>query len=85
MIFVDDYDTDDSESDNDEVNDETGSDVNNQILENTEHSNPASFSWTILRLAVIKMLLKHVHDFINVSGIDVHGIFLQNKRKHKFL
>lgn len=85
MIFVDDYDTDDSESDNDEVNDETGSDVNNQILENTEHSNPASFSWTILRLAVIKMLLKHVHDFINVSGIDVHGIFLQNKRKYKFL
>lgn len=73
--MIDDYDTDDSESDNDEINDETGSEFNNQIIENTEHSNPASFSWAILRLAVIKMLLKHVHDFINVSGIDIHGIF----------
>lgn len=41
--------------------------------ENKEHLDPMSYSWCILRLAFIKMFVKHIQNFINISGIELQG------------
>ena len=34
---------------------------------------PASYTWGILRYAVVKIALKHIVTFINVAGIELQG------------
>lgn len=43
--------------------------------ENTEHSNPASYSWCVMRLAIVKMLQCQLQDFLNMAGIELQGSF----------
>lgn len=43
--------------------------------ENTEHSNPHSYSWMIMRLAIMKLAQNQLQEFINVAGIEMQGIF----------
>uniref|UniRef100_A0A1B0A9X2 RAVE complex protein Rav1 C-terminal domain-containing protein n=1 Tax=Glossina pallidipes TaxID=7398 RepID=A0A1B0A9X2_GLOPL len=89
-IDYDDYDTDDafeSESEDNEE-DETGFDLNAKKTvhkENVEHCNPASFSWSILRLASIKMFAKNVQDFISVSGIEIQDLPVLSPLAHEVL
>lgn len=46
--------------------------------DNTEHTNPMSYSWCILRLAIVKILQAQLQEFLGVAGIEVQGIvFLQ--------
>lgn len=42
--------------------------------ENTEHSNPFSYSWSIMRLAVLRLIQIQLQDFLNVAGIEMNGI-----------
>lgn len=42
--------------------------------DNTEHSNPTSYSWCIMRLAIVKMLQQQLQDFLNVAGIEIQEL-----------
>lgn len=42
--------------------------------DNTEHSNPNSYSWSIMRLAIVRLLQHQLHDFLNVAGIEMQGM-----------
>lgn len=39
--------------------------------ENTEHSNPHSYSWAVMRLAIVKIAQIQLKEFIDVAGIEV--------------
>ena len=41
--------------------------------ENTEHSNPNSYSWCVMRLAIIKMVQHQLQEFLYVAGIEIQG------------
>lgn len=41
--------------------------------ENTEHSNPHSYSWNIMRLAIMKLAQSQLQEFINIAGIELQG------------
>lgn len=41
--------------------------------ENTEHSNPNSYSWIIMRLAIMKLAQNQLQEFINIAGIEMQG------------
>lgn len=44
--------------------------------ENTEHSNPNSYSWSVMRLAIVKLAQTHLRDFIDIAGIELQGMLL---------
>lgn len=75
---------DDDEDDEDVFNDPLNNDPKaNQVSaavrkhrrENTEHSNPNSYSWCVMRLALIRVAQNHLQTFINVAGIEMQGKF----------
>lgn len=41
--------------------------------ENTEHSNPYSFSWLIMRTAILRIAQNQLQDIIAVAGIEMLG------------
>lgn len=41
--------------------------------ENTEHSNPYSYSWLIMRSAILRIAQNQLQDFIAVAGIEMQG------------
>lgn len=45
----------------------------NESKENTEHYNPYSLSWAIMRLAIIKITQHQLQTFINIAGIEIQG------------
>lgn len=42
--------------------------------ENTEHSNPYSYSWNVIRLAVMKLAQHQLQEFIGIAGIEMQGM-----------
>ncbi|EDW86373.1 uncharacterized protein Dwil_GK17684 [Drosophila willistoni] len=86
----DDYDTDDShESDNEEEEDDDD-DVNvsrTQLRskDNTEHTNPTSYSWSILRLALIKISTHKIQEFVKVAGIELQDLPVISPLSHEVL
>ncbi|XP_047120921.1 dmX-like protein 2 [Schistocerca piceifrons] len=73
-----DYDSADSaESDVEELDEEEdvfeGSVTGKETVvreDNTEHCNPNSYSWCVIRLALMKLLQYQLQDFLNVAGIE---------------
>ena len=45
--------------------------------ENTEHSNPSSYSWCLMRLAIMKLVQHQLQDFLSVAGIEIPGEEMQ--------
>lgn len=41
--------------------------------DNTEHSNPYSYSWNVMRLAIMKLSQNQLQEFINIAGIEMQG------------
>lgn len=41
--------------------------------ENSEHSNPYSYSWNVMRLAIMKLAQHQLQEFINIAGIEMQG------------
>ncbi|XP_052856631.1 dmX-like protein 2 [Drosophila gunungcola] len=86
----DDYDTDDShESDNEEEEDDDD-DVNvsrSQLKakDNTEHTNPTSYSWSILRLALIKISTHKIQELVKVAGIELQDLPVISPLSHEVL
>lgn len=46
--------------------------------ENTEHSNPYSLSWLIMRTAILRIAQNQLQDFIAVAGIEMQGIIIKS-------
>ncbi|XP_032686027.1 dmX-like protein 2 isoform X2 [Odontomachus brunneus] len=67
---VSDLDTTDEEED---VFD-TNSKPKNKPKDNTEHSNSNSYSWNIMRLAIVKILQEQLQDFLTVAGIEMQEL-----------
>ncbi|KAG8230548.1 hypothetical protein J437_LFUL008371, partial [Ladona fulva] len=44
------------------------------IKENTEHSNPSSYSWCVLRLAIVRLIQHQLHEFLSVAGIELQEL-----------
>lgn len=42
--------------------------------ENTEHTNPNSLSWCILRMAIVKHTQSQLHSFINIAGLELQEL-----------
>ncbi|KAL0271823.1 UNVERIFIED_CONTAM: hypothetical protein PYX00_008798 [Menopon gallinae] len=42
--------------------------------ENNEHSNPFSYSWSIMRLAVLRLVQIHLQEFLSVAGIEMQEL-----------
>jgi hypothetical protein len=75
-----DYDSADSSVSDLEVEDEEedvfeGTAANTKVpdRENTEHSNPSSYSWCLMRLAIMKLVQHQLQDFLIVAGIEIQG------------
>lgn len=73
-----DYDSADSaesevEEDEEDVFDESTVGNERDDRDNTEHSNPNSFSWCVLRLAITTLVQHQLKDFLNVAGIELQG------------
>ncbi|XP_065362975.1 dmX-like protein 2 [Calliphora vicina] len=86
----DEYDTDDPyESDEEEEEDDgistTAKGGMKSNKDNKEHLEPMSYSWCILRLAFIKMFVKHVQDFTNISGIELQDLPVLSPLSHEVL
>lgn len=75
-----DYDSSDSAvSDLDSTDDEedvfdTNSKPKSKPKDNTEHSNSNSYSWNIMRFAIVKILQQQLQDFLAVAGIEMQGM-----------
>lgn len=63
----------DSSEDEEDVFD-TNAKPKSKPKDNTEHSNPNSYSWCILRLAIVRILQQQMQDFLNIAGIEMQGI-----------
>lgn len=50
------------------------SNESSQKKENTEHSDPGSYSWNIMRLAILKIAQTQMQEFLNVTGIEMQGM-----------
>ncbi|XP_055535273.1 dmX-like protein 2 isoform X2 [Wyeomyia smithii] len=76
-------DLDDDEDDEDVFNDPLNNDpkvhqasaaARKHRRENVEHSNPNSYSWCILRLALIRVSQHQLQTFINIAGIEMQEL-----------
>ncbi|XP_031780869.1 dmX-like protein 2 isoform X2 [Nasonia vitripennis] len=63
----------DSSEDEDDVFD-TNAKPKSKPKDNTEHTNPNSYSWCIMRLAIVKILQQQLQDFLNVAGIEMQEL-----------
>lgn len=78
-----DYDSSDSAvSDLDTTDDEedvfdTSSKPKNKPKDNTEHSNSNSYSWSVMRLAIVKILQQQLQDFLTIAGIEMQGTYVK--------
>ncbi|XP_058830025.1 dmX-like protein 2 isoform X3 [Topomyia yanbarensis] len=87
-------DLDDEEDDEDVFNDPLNNDpkahqasaaVRKHRRENTEHSNPNSYSWCILRLALIRVAQNQLQTFINIAGIEMQELPVSSPLVHAVL
>lgn len=42
--------------------------------ENTEHSNPNSYSWLVMQTAMVKIAQNQLQDFVNVAGLELQEL-----------
>ncbi|EDW66250.2 dmX-like protein 2 [Drosophila virilis] len=86
----DDYDTDDSHESDGEEEEDDDDDVNVsrtqlKAKDNTEHTNPMSYSWSILRLALIKFSTHKIQEFVKVAGIELQDLPVISPLSHEVL
>lgn len=64
----------DDEEEEEDVFEGTTSNPKVPDRENTEHSNPSSYSWCIMRLAIMKLVQDQLQEFLNVAGIEIQEL-----------
>ncbi|XP_040162057.1 dmX-like protein 2 isoform X4 [Anopheles arabiensis] len=87
-------DLDDEDEDEDVFNDPLNNDpkasqvsaaVRKHRLENTEHSNPNSYSWCIMRFALIRVAQNQLQSFIAIAGIEMQELPVSSPLVHGIL
>uniref|UniRef100_A0A182QT69 RAVE complex protein Rav1 C-terminal domain-containing protein n=1 Tax=Anopheles farauti TaxID=69004 RepID=A0A182QT69_9DIPT len=87
-------DVEDEDEDEDVFNDPLNNDpkasqvsaaVRKHRLENTEHSNPNSYSWCIMRYALIRVAQNQLQSFIAVAGIEMQELPVSSPLVHGIL
>ncbi|XP_058022734.1 dmX-like protein 1 isoform X7 [Ahaetulla prasina] len=63
------YDSDESQDSSDEDEDEDGAFFSDSKLQ--EHSNSNSFSWSLMRLAMVQLVLRNLKSFYPLAGHDL--------------
>ncbi|XP_050532464.1 dmX-like protein 2 isoform X5 [Daktulosphaira vitifoliae] len=53
--------------------------------ENTEHSNPYSYAWMVMRLAIMQLLQEQLHAFLTVAAIDLQELPVSSPLIHGIL
>lgn len=53
--------------------------------DNTEHSNPNSYSWTILRAATVKLIQNKLQEYISIAGIELQELPVASPLAHGIL
>lgn len=53
--------------------------------ENTEHSNPHSYSWHVIRLAVMKLCQHQLQEFVGIAGIEMQELPVASPLIHGIL
>uniref|UniRef100_A0A1B6DAH6 Uncharacterized protein n=2 Tax=Clastoptera arizonana TaxID=38151 RepID=A0A1B6DAH6_9HEMI len=53
--------------------------------ENTEHSNPTSYSWCVIRLAIMRLVQCQLTDFLNMAGIELQELPVSSPLIHGVL
>ena len=53
---------------------DTNSKPKSKPKDNTEHTNPNSYSWSVMRLAIVKILQQQLQEFLNVAGIEMQEL-----------
>lgn len=78
---VSDLDDDDDDEDvfadplsNDTKKSQTAAAIKKHRKENSEHTNPNSLSWCILRCAIVKHAQNQIQSFINVAGLELQEL-----------
>ncbi|CRK90097.1 CLUMA_CG003815, isoform A [Clunio marinus] len=78
---VSDLDDDDDDEDvfadplnNDPKKTQTAAAIKKHRKENSEHTNPNSLSWCILRCAIVKHAQNQIQSFINVAGLELQEL-----------
>lgn len=59
---------------NDPKKSQTAAAIKKHRKENTEHTNPNSLSWCILRCSVVKHAQNQIQSFINVAGLELQEL-----------
>uniref|UniRef100_A0A182RIV1 RAVE complex protein Rav1 C-terminal domain-containing protein n=1 Tax=Anopheles funestus TaxID=62324 RepID=A0A182RIV1_ANOFN len=87
-------DLDDEDEDEDVFNDPLNNDpkasqasaaVRKHRLENTEHSNPNSYSWCIMRYALIRVAQNQLQSYIAIAGIEMQELPVSSPLVHGIL
>merc|ERR1719369_2440071 len=53
--------------------------------ENVEHSNPDSYAWGIIRLAVLNLAQRNIESFLTVAGIEISELPIASSLIYKCL
>ncbi|XP_063708500.1 dmX-like protein 2 isoform X2 [Culicoides brevitarsis] len=88
------YDTSNSTESDEDLDDEEEEVFSGKIIttntkkdlkENSEHYNPNSLSWAIMRLAIIKITQIQLQTFINIAGIEMQELPVASPLVHSIL
>ncbi|XP_059484944.1 dmX-like protein 2 [Neocloeon triangulifer] len=87
--FID-YDSADSaesemEEEEEDVFDDSTTGNEREDKDNTEHSNPNSYAWCVLRLAITTLVQHQLKDFLNVAGIELQELPVSSPLIHAVL
>ncbi|XP_046412753.1 dmX-like protein 2 isoform X1 [Neodiprion fabricii] len=63
----------DSSSEEEDVFD-TNAKPKTKPKDNTEHSNPVSYSWCVMRLAIVRILQHQLQDYLTIAGIEMQEL-----------
>ncbi|XP_075227186.1 rabconnectin-3 alpha isoform X2 [Lycorma delicatula] len=69
----------------DTTKDKNSSALSGTQRENTEHSNPTSYSWCIMRLAIMRLVQGQLQDFLNTAGIELQELPVSSPLIHGVL
>jgi hypothetical protein len=72
----------DSESEDEDVFDIP---AQNTRIVNNEHSDPNSFSWLVLRMAILRIVQTRLNDFLSVAGLEVNELPVASPLIHSCL
>ncbi|XP_041105290.1 dmX-like protein 1 isoform X1 [Polyodon spathula] len=79
------YDSEESQGSDDEDDDDEEEDVYVSETQLQEHSNPNSYSWSLMRLAMVQMVLYNLKTFYPIAGHDLSELPVGSPLCHSIL